>query len=137
MSQVKKIGEVYKCNICGNIVEVLIVGGGELVCCGAPMELKVENTEDAVKEKPADTKVMADKHIPVVEMVGDKVLVKIGSVEHPMTAEHHIEWVEIITKARVYRKTFTPGEKPFAEFNIGEEVIETRAYCNLHGLWKS
>jgi superoxide reductase len=122
-----KINQIYKCNICGNIVEVVHAGAGELVCCGQPMVLQVENTVDAAKEK----------HIPVKEIIGDKVVVKIGTVEHPMTAEHYIEWVEVVTKARVYRKTFTPGEKPFAEFDIQEEVIEVRAYCNLHGLWKT
>lgn len=120
------INEVYKCAVCENIIEVVHAGSGELVCHGQPMILQVPNTVDASLEK----------HVPVVEIIGDKVIVKIGAVEHPMTEEHHIEWVEVITKARVYRKTFTPGEKPFAEFNIGEEVIETRAYCNLHGLWK-
>jgi superoxide reductase len=70
-------------------------------------------------------------------MIGEKILVKVGSVEHPMSAEHYIEWVEVITTARVYRKTFTPGEKPFAEFVLKEEIIEVRAYCNLHGLWSS
>lgn len=123
---VKNLNEVYKCSVCGNMVEVIHVGGGELVCCGKPMILQVANTVDAAKEK----------HVPTTEMVGDKILVKIGEVEHPMTEEHYIEWVEVVTSARVYRKTFTPGEKPFAEFNIGEEVIEVRAYCNLHGLWK-
>jgi len=121
------LNQVYKCSICGNITEVVHAGGGDMVCCGQPMILQVENTVDAAVEK----------HVPVVEMAGDKVLVKIGAIEHPMTAEHYIEWVEVITKARVYRKTFTPGEKPFAEFNAGEEVIEVRAYCNLHGLWRN
>jgi len=98
-----------------------------MVCCGQPMSLVVENSTDAAIEK----------HIPVVEIIGDKVLVKIGSVDHPMLVEHYIEWVEVLTKARVYRKTFTPGERPFAEFVIQEEVIGARAYCNLHGLWKN
>ena len=123
---VKNINEIYKCSVCGNMVEVVHVGGGTLVCCGKDMILQDPNTVDAAIEK----------HVPVVESVNDKVIVKIGAVEHPMTEEHHIEWVEVITKARVYRKTFTPGEKPFAEFSIAEEVIEVRAYCNLHGLWK-
>lgn len=122
-----KLNEIYKCNVCGNIVELVHTGAGELVCCGQPMELRTENTEEAAIEK----------HIPVVKISGDTVIVKIGEVEHPMTEEHHIEWVEVLTRARVYRKTFTPGEKPFAEFKIQEEVIETRAYCNLHGLWST
>lgn len=118
--------QVYKCALCGNVVEVLHVGGGELVCCGQAMSAVEANATDAAVEK----------HVPSVESIGDKVLVKIGAVEHPMTEDHFIEWVEVVTAARVYRKTFTPGEKPFAEFIVGEEVTEVRAYCNLHGLWK-
>lgn len=124
---VKNLNEVYKCSVCGNMVEVIHVGGGELVCCGKPMVLQVANTVDAAREK----------HVPVMEIIGDKVIVKIGEVPHPMTEEHHIEWVEVETKARIYRKTFTPGEPAFAEFNIAEEVTEVRAYCNLHGLWSN
>lgn len=126
-NMVKVLNEVYKCLVCGNMVDVVHVGGGDLVCCGQPMILQVENSVDAAIEK----------HVPIKEIIGDKVLVKIGEVEHPMIAEHYIEWVEVITAARVYRKHFTPGEKPFAEFNIQEEVISVRAYCNLHGLWKN
>jgi len=122
-----KLKEIYKCNVCGNIVEMTHTGVGELVCCGQPMELQNAKTKDEGKEK----------HVPVVEISGDNVLVNIGEVEHPMTEEHYIEWVEIITSARVYRKTFTPGEKPFAKFSISEEVMSVRAYCNVHGLWKT
>lgn len=124
---VTRQNEVYKCAICGNMVEVVHVGGGELVCCGQPMILQVENTVDASKEK----------HVPVLEVSGEKVTVKVGAVEHPMIPEHFIEWIEVITKARVYRKYLNPGEAPAAEFTINEEVIEARAYCSLHGLWKS
>ncbi len=120
-----KLNDIFKCNICGNIVEVVHAGGGQLVCCDHPMELKKGNTEEAATEK----------HIPVTEITGEKVIVKIGEVEHPMVAEHYIEWVEVITAARIYRKTFTPGEKPFAVFTVPEEVVEVRAYCNQHGLW--
>lgn len=122
-----KLNQVYKCGICGNMVEAVHDGGGELVCCGQPMALQVENTVDATREK----------HVPVKEAVGGKVIVKIGAVEHPMTAEHYIEWVEVITAARAYRKHFTSGEPPFAEFEIKEEIVAVRAYCNLHGLWQS
>lgn len=121
-----KLNEIYKCNVCGNIVEVVHTGAGELVCCGQAMELQTEKTKDEGQEK----------HVPVVEISGDNVLVNIGETEHPMTEEHYIEWVEIITTARVYRKTFTPGEKPFAKFSIAEEVVNVRAYCNVHGLWE-
>lgn len=124
---VKTLNEIYKCSVCGNIVEVTHVGGGDLVCCGQPMDLQIENSVDAAIEK----------HVPIKEIIGDKVIAKIGEVEHPMIAEHYIEWVEVVTAARLYRKHFTSGEKPFAEFNIQEEVIAVRAYCNLHGLWKN
>ncbi len=122
-----ELNQIYKCNICGNIVAVVHAGAGELVCCGQPMILQIENTVDASLEK----------HVPIKEIINSKVIVKIGKEEHPMTAEHYIEWVEVLTTARTYRKYFTPGEKPFAEFNIEEEVIAVRAYCNLHGLWKN
>ena len=121
-----KINDIYKCATCGNMLEVMQVGGGELICCGHPMEYVKTNFVDAAIEK----------HIPVLESINEKVLVRIGEAEHPMIEEHYIEWVEVITKARVYRKTFTPGEKPFAEFSISEEIMEVRAYCNLHGLWQ-
>lgn len=122
-----KLNEIYKCNICGNIVEMVHTGAGELVCCGQPMELQNPKTKDEGQEK----------HVPVVEISGDTVIVNIGETEHPMTEEHYIEWVEVITNARVYRKTFTPGEKPFAKFFTPEEVTEVRIYCNIHGLWKN
>lgn len=120
--------QIYKCEICGNIVEVLHAGRGELVCCGQPMNLMEENTVDAAIEK----------HVPVIEITDEDkeiVKIKVGEVEHPMTEEHYIEWIEVITKDRVLRKFLKPGEKPEAEFCIEGEV-EARAYCNLHGLWK-
>lgn len=120
-----KLKEVYKCEVCGNIVEVVHNSGGVLSCCGKPMKLMVENTVDAAKEK----------HIPVVEKNNNEVIVKVGSVEHPMTEEHYIEWIEVITKNKVYRKFLTPQDKPEAVFEIDEEIISVREYCNLHGLW--
>ncbi len=119
--------QIYKCNVCGNIVEVLHAGHGELVCCGQPMEQLKENTVDAALEK----------HVPVVEKTETGVKVKVGSVPHPMEEEHYIEWVEIIADGTVYRKFLNPGDKPEAEFEIKAENIEAREYCNLHGLWKS
>lgn len=119
--------QIYKCEVCGNIVEVLNVGGGQLVCCGKPMVQKVENTVDAAKEK----------HVPVIEKVDGGVLVKVGSVEHPMEEKHYIQWIEIHTENKVYRKYLNPGEKPEALFKIDEEVLYAREYCNLHGLWKA
>lgn len=118
--------EVYKCNACGNIVEVLHGGGGELVCCGESMSLQVENTVDAAKEK----------HIPVIEAVGGKITVKVGSVAHPMDAKHYIEWIEIIADGKTYRQYLNPGEAPVATFDVQAQTLTARAYCNLHGLWK-
>ena len=119
--------QVYKCDACGNIVEVLHGGGGELVCCGEPMKLFVENTVDAAKEK----------HVPVVEKVAGGVKVSVGSVAHPMEEKHYIEWVEIIADGKAYRQFLNPGEVPEAIFNVEADQITAREYCNLHGLWKA
>ncbi len=119
--------EVYKCDVCGNIVEVLDGGDGELVCCGEPMKLMVENTVDAAKEK----------HLPVIEKVEGGIKVMVGSVAHPMEAEHYIEWIEIIADGKAYRQFLNPGDAPEATFNIDAETVTAREYCNLHGLWKA
>ena len=118
--------QVYKCEVCGNIVEVLHEGKGELVCCKQPMKLFVENTVDAAKEK----------HVPVVEKTADGVKVKVGSVDHPMEEKHYIEWIEIIADGKAYRQFLNPGQVPEATFNISAEQVTAREYCNLHGLWK-
>ncbi len=118
--------EIYKCDVCGNIVEVLHGGAGELVCCGQPMKLFKENTTDAAKEK----------HVPVVEKRGETVKVKVGSVPHPMDEKHYIEWVEILADGEAYRQFLNPGEAPEASFKIDAEKVSAREYCNLHGLWK-
>ena len=118
--------EVYKCELCGNIVEVLHGGGGELVCCGQPMTLLVENTVDAAREK----------HVPVVEKTADSVSVKVGSVPHPMEENHFIEWVEIIADGKAYRQFLNPGESPEASFSVSADQVTAREYCNLHGHWK-
>ncbi len=117
--------QVYKCNICGNIVEVLHEGAGTLVCCGQPMELLKEKTEDLGLEK----------HVPVVERIETGVKVKVGSVPHPMEEKHYIEWIEVIADGRVQRKFMKPGGKPEADFNIEAEGLVVREYCNIHGLW--
>ncbi|RJS86117.1 desulfoferrodoxin [Candidatus Bathyarchaeota archaeon] len=122
-----ELKQIYRCNICGNIVTVLHAGVGELVCCGQPMELLVEKTEETGLEK----------HVPVIEKAGNKVKVKVGSVPHPMEQNHYIEWIEIIADDKVYRKFLIPGDKPEAEFEITAEKIEAREYCTIHGLWKS
>lgn len=127
MSNVKKIGEVYKCEVCGNIVEVSHVGGGELVCCGQPMEL--------LKEKTSDPEV-GEKHVPVVENADGVIKVKIGEVEHPMEEKHFIEWIEVIADGKYYKKYLKSGDKPEAEFEIEAKNVTARAYCNVHGLWK-
>ncbi|OYT48544.1 desulfoferrodoxin [Candidatus Bathyarchaeota archaeon ex4484_231] len=120
-----ELKQVYRCNICGNIVEVLHAGSGQLVCCGQPMELLTEKTEDVGKEK----------HVPVVEMTADGFKVKVGSIEHPMEENHYIEWIELIADDKVYRRFLKPGEKPEAEFKVKAEQIQAREYCNVHGLW--
>ncbi len=122
-----KLLEIYKCNVCGNIVEVIHTGVGQLVCCGQPMEL--------LKEKTAD--VGQEKHVPVIEKTGAKILVKVGAVPHPMEEKHYIEWVEVVADGRSYRKFLKPGEKPEAEFEVTAQKIEAREFCNVHGLWKS
>ena len=118
--------EVYKCEACGNIVEVIHGGGGELVCCGDPMQLLVENTVDAAKEK----------HVPVIEKVEGGVKVKVGDVAHPMEDKHYIEWIEIIAGDKADRQFLNPGAAPEAIFKTEAENITAREFCNLHGLWK-
>ena len=122
-----ELKQIYRCNICGNIVEVLHAGVGQLVCCGQPMEL--------LKEKVAD--VGLEKHVPVIEKVGNKVKVKVGSIPHPMEQKHYIKWIEIITDDGTCRKFLKPIDKPEAEFETSAEKVEAREYCSIHGLWKS
>ena len=118
--------QIYKCDVCGNIVEVMHGGAGELTCCGQPMKLFRENTVDAAKEK----------HVPVVEKTADGFKVKVGSVAHPMEEKHWIEWVELIADGKVYRQFLKPGQPPEATFCITADKVAAREYCNLHGLWK-
>ena len=120
-------GEVYKCDLCGNMVEVLHGGAGQLVCCGQPMTMQKENTVDAAVEK----------HVPVIEKSGDTVTVSVGSTLHPMEEKHYIEFIQLITEARTYTAHLDPGKEPKASFDIKGEVEYARAYCNLHSLWKS
>jgi len=118
--------QVYKCSVCGNIVEVVHAGGGRLVCCGRPMNLLAENTTDAAREK----------HVPVIEKVDGGIKVKVGAVAHPMEEKHYIEWIEVIAEGKACRQFLTPGDAPEAVFQIEGEQITARAFCNLHGLWK-
>jgi superoxide reductase len=122
-----ELRQVYKCDLCGNMTEVVHPSGGTLVCCGQPMTLKKENSSDGAGEK----------HVPVIEKVEGGVLVKVGAVEHPMQDAHYIEWIEVHTASKVLRKYLAPGEKPEAFFQVDEEVLYAREYCNLHGLWRA
>ena len=117
--------EVYKCDICGNIVEVTHGGPGALVCCAADMKLMTENTTDAATEK----------HVPVIEMGDGTITVKVGSVPHPMEDAHYIEWVELVADGKLYRQFLNPGEAPEATFNLTATSVTAREYCNLHGHW--
>ncbi len=119
--------QIYKCQKCGNIVEVLDGGGGTLVCCGEDMTLYKANTVDAAREK----------HVPVIEKTATGVKVKVGSVPHPMEEKHYIEWIEVLADGRAYRQFLNPGDAPEADFAIQADNISARAYCNIHGLWMS
>ncbi len=119
--------QVYKCEVCGNIVEVLHEGAGNLVCCNQSMLHLEENTVDAAKEK----------HVPVIEKSGDAVTVRVGDVAHPMEETHLIEWIELIADGKAYRQFLKPGEAPEATFKVAGTQITAREFCNLHGLWKT
>ena len=118
--------EIYKCEICGNIVEMFHGGKGQLVCCNQPMKLLKENTTDAAQEK----------HVPVIEKIDGGFKVTVGSVAHPMEEKHYIEWIELVAGDKVYRKHLNPGEAPEAIILIDAENVYAREYCNIHGHWK-
>lgn len=118
--------EFYRCNVCGNLVGLVHKGGGELVCCGQPMEKLVPNTTDAAQEK----------HVPVFELNGEVLEVQVGSVPHPMTEEHYITWIMVTQGKKTQRFQLDPNDEPKASFIINpNEPFEVYAYCNLHGLW--
>lgn len=119
--------QIYRCSVCGNIVEVLHVGGGQLVCCGKPTELLIEKKEDVGMEK----------HVPIIEKTNGKIKVKVGSVPHPMEEKHFIEWIEILVDDVSYKKFLKPSDLPEAEFVVEGENISAREYCTIHSLWKS
>ena len=125
--------EIYKCEICGNIVEVLHGGKGQLVCCGQPMNLLEEQTADWKNEK----------HVPVIKEKKDEegnlkgIKVVVGSTAHPMEDDHYIEWIEVIKGGKAYRKFLKPGDDPKAKFKMKAEGVIAREYCNKHGLWKN
>ncbi len=118
--------EIYKCEMCGNIVEVLHGAKGTLVCCGEPMTLLNESTADAATEK----------HVPVIEKIDGGYKVKVGSVPHPMEDKHYIEWIQLLTDGGVYRQFLEAGQEPEAVFHTTAEKVSAREYCNVHGLWK-
>lgn len=122
-----KKNQIYRCSICGNVVEVTNSGDGTLVCCGQPMERMKENTVDAAVEK----------HVPVIEKIDGGFKVSVGKVEHPMIEQHYIMWIELIFENGIMRAELQPDEKPEAVFLSTETPVAARAYCNLHGLWKS
>ena len=119
--------EIYKCELCGNMVEMIHDGAGALVCCGQEMTLFTENTVDAAKEK----------HVPVIEKIDGGFKVTVGEVPHPMEETHYIEWIEVIAGDKAYREFLKPGGKPEAVFMIDADQVTAREYCNLHGLWKN
>ncbi len=119
---------IYKCKHCGNMVEAVRTGAGELVCCGEAMELVNENTQEDVA---------TEKHIPVVEKDGDVLSIIIGSVEHPMEEDHYIEWVEVISGPTVHRRYLKPGDEPKTKFVCRQDTYAVRAHCNIHGLWST
>ena len=122
-----EIHQIYKCEMCGNIVEVMHGGKGELVCCGKPMKLFKEGAVDAALEK----------HVPVIEKTANGFKVKIGEAPHPMEEKHYIEWIEIMADGKAYRQFLNPGDVPEATFNITADQVTAREYCNLHGMWKA
>lgn len=122
-----KLLEIYKCGVCGNTTMVVSPSGGTLVCCGQPMNLQAEKTDDAGKEK----------HVPVVERTANGIRVKLGSVPHPMEEKHYIQWIEVIDGDRLFVCGLKPGQKPEAEFPVSDSRLKIRAYCNVHGLWTS
>ena len=122
------LNDIYKCSVCGHVVEIVHEGQPTLVCCGEEMNLLEEQTEDSSVEK----------HVPVVEEIDGGVKVVVGSTEHPMADEHYIKFIEVLTADQVLRAELKPGDKPAAEFDVDVDAIEkVREYCNVHDLWKA
>lgn len=119
--------DIYKCEVCGNIVEMVYVGGGTLVCCGQDMVKMEAKTADSATEK----------HVPVIAKEADGYRVTVGSTLHPMTEEHYIQWIELTVDGLVLRQKLSPSDKPEAFFPVkGGKDVSAREYCNVHGLWK-
>ncbi len=119
--------EIYKCEVCGNMVEMIHTGQGSLVCCGQPMKLMKENSVDAANEK----------HVPVIEKLDNGYKVTVGSMAHPMEEKHYIEWIELVADGKACRQFLKPGDTPEAFFRLDADNVTARAYCNLHGVWKA
>jgi superoxide reductase len=119
--------EIYKCELCGNIVEMLHGGEGELICCGEPMKLLEEQTADSAVEK----------HVPVIERTDEGIKITVGSTLHPMEEEHYIEWIELVADGKAYRQFLQPGGEPVACFALQAEAVIAREHCNVHALWKN
>jgi superoxide reductase len=124
--------QTYKCNICGNVVELVYVGGWQLVCCGQPMQLLHPKSDDGNEEVA-----LCEKHVPIIERINGAVRVRVGKNPHPMTKDHYIRWIELFYDGKVYQKYLEPGDAPEAEFKIEPGNFTARAYCNVHGLWTS
>ena len=120
--------QIYKCNICGNIVEMLHTGQGDLICCGQYMELKEPQTQDNEHQ---------EKHVPIIEPTDKGYMIKVGSTTHPMEEEHYIEWIEAEVDGEKCKKFLSPGDKPEMEIETSSQQISAREYCNVHGLWKT
>ncbi|MBM3199781.1 desulfoferrodoxin [Candidatus Woesearchaeota archaeon] len=118
--------QIYKCNVCGNTVEVLHAGAGQLICCGQPMDWLKEKTKELGKEK----------HVPVITRTPTGTKVAVGAVPHPMEQEHYISWIELIADGQRYLTFLKPGDKPEIEFKVKVDKAEARIYCNIHGLWQ-
>ncbi len=123
----EKVNEIYRCGICGNMVEILHSGVGEIICCNEPMSLVEAGSVDAAREK----------HVPVIEKVDGGFKVTVGSVVHPMEEKHYITFVELLADGKLYRQALNPGDAPEAFFAVDASRVEAREYCNLHGLWKA
>lgn len=119
----------YRCELCRQIIAIVKGTASPLVCCGQKMKELIANTTEAATEK----------HIPVIEQNGNKVIVTVGSKEHPMLAEHYIEWIALQSEQGNQRKKLNAGDKPQACFTLcdGDKVKYVYAFCNLHGLWKA
>ena len=118
--------EIYKCEVCGIVAEVLEGGAGDLVCCGTEMALQQAKTADAATEK----------HVPIIEPGDGEVTVVVGSTPHPMEDKHYIQWIELTSDGQTTRRMLKPGDDPKAVFTGAGKDLTAREHCNLHGLWK-